>query len=176
MDAEYLIYTPANPVRAEKSILEILRKLEEQAACNFPQAEGWALRYDIRNGIQEDREYVVHLTGARQQCDIQFSARNRDGQITPFYMAFEMNQAGEASFIWLDGVVPYAGKDVIPCSLNNGFRTSGMTAIPHFIGDFLSQYAREYELLNQNSEWADNTEISGWVEEIYASRFFLLHE
>lgn len=51
-----------------------------------------------------------------------------------------------------------------------------MTAIPHFIGDFLSQYEREHELLNQNPEWADSAEISGWVEKNSACRFFLLQE
>lgn len=76
-DLEYLIYTPDNPVSAEKFILENLRKLEEQDACNLPLAEGWALRYDIRNGIREGWEYVVHLTGASTVRYPVFSAHPR---------------------------------------------------------------------------------------------------
>lgn len=77
----------SNPLTDENKILEIVSALSDFETCNLTQQEGWLLRYDTQEGKrQEGSEFLAHLTGKPDACDLQLGFIYSNGNLTSWVL------------------------------------------------------------------------------------------
>jgi len=168
-----------NPITDEAKILEILSQLSELEQCNLPKEEGWLHRHSIINGKPNSQQFLAHITGSGDSCDLQLYLRNQNGKVLPLRL-FDMRISTSLGlFVELDedGKLIRSENILNPlCNLRNGANSVGTGTTPYFIGDFVAEYEHTFQLLKTNPDKSESVEITSWFMEDNGNRYFILQE
>ena len=149
-----------NPVTDENKVLELLNALFGFETCHLPQQEGWLLRYDIWEGkqVEDRREYLTHLTGVPDTCDLQLMLRRSDGKLTPYRLYDAREPAKEPNLFYMDYDLCVSIPE--PCNLKNGYHNLGTGTDPYFLSDYPTAFLHD-QTFNANSQ-NGTVESKGW--------------
>lgn len=168
-----------NPISGEEQILEILAGLSELERSNLPREEGWLHRYDIVNGKPGRYEFIAHLPGSDEACDLQLWLLNEGENLHPMRLGDLRNQVmNEGEFVDLDknGEVIRSERGSIQCDLINGYSSVGTSMSPHFLSGLLPSFQQDFFLLRSNPTGLGSGGIFAWYIEEDGVRYFVLQK
>lgn len=168
-----------NPITDEAKILEILSQLSELEQCNLPKEEGWLHRYSIINGKPSSWQFLAHITGSGDSCDLQLYLKNQNGKVLPLRLFDMSNSTSLGLIVELDedGKLVRSENILNPhCNLRNGANSVGTGTTPYFIGDFVAEYEHTFQLLKTNPDKWESGGIAGWFMKENGNHYFILQE
>lgn len=168
-----------NPISGEAQILEILAGLSELERSNLPREEGWLHRYDTVNGKPGKNEFIAHLPGGVETCDLQLWLLNEGENLYPMRLGDLRNQVmDEGDFVDLDknGEVIRSERGSVQCDLINGYSSAGTSMSPHFLSGLLPGFQWDFSLLRSDPTGLGSGGISAWYIEEDSVRYFVLQK
>lgn len=166
-----------NPISGEAQILEILAGLSELERSNLPREEGWLHRYDTVNGKPGRYEFIAHLPGGVEACDLQLWLLNEGENLHPMRLGDLRNQVmDEGDFVDLDknGGVIRSERGSIQCDLITGYSSVGTSMSPHFLSGLLPGFQQDFFLLRSTGLGSGG--ISAWYIEEDGVHYFVLQK